>query len=277
VTITYSTGTQGGSNAYVVVTLETASAWSEVSEQVIAAVNEADETTVDVYIKDNTSLPGDALKAFAGKKVVVTIHNAGGSVWRIDCSQIGDNSKEIVFDLSYERLEATAEQLELLGCSVGYQIKFLSDAQVNAEVMIKLPLENARKSAALYQINRSGEKEPLQAVVVDDEGYAHYYLASVAKNMVYLIGIDVQEAVPAEVIVPETTPQEYGIPQPLSTMEYVVTGRNSSWGVNINQVTLFLVIGMVTVIAVVGGVMFALNKRKLKMGYIPDLDDDEEE
>ena len=185
--------------------------------------------------------------------------------------------KEIEFDLSYERLDATDKQLELMNCTVGYQIKFQSNAQVDAEVMIKLPVENARKSATFFQKKLFGDIEILQTVMVDDAGYAHFYLSSVDKKTVYLIGIDVPDVTPSEAIIPEPLYQEYNISQEVSEVEYVVTGRTSSWGMSINQVTLFLVIGMVTAIVIVGCVMYGLNKRKLRMGYVPDLDDDEDE
>ena len=293
ISVIYSNNTLDSIIAHVDVTLETASAWSEISEAVADVVRTADETTIDVYIKDSTALASDALKDLWGKKVVMTIHNASGSVWKIDFYQnetsteeesdgglIGrlvkkDKDTQTGYDLSYERLDATAEQLELLGCTVGYQIRFLSDAQVNAEVMIKLPLENARKNASLYQIKR-GDKELVQTVLVDDAGYAHFYLASVDQETEYLIGIDVQNVEQEAVIIPEVLHQDYGVTEQLSNMEYVVTGRTSSWGMTINQVTLYLVGGMLSAVIIIGVVMFMLNKRKLKMGYIPDIDDDEE-
>ena len=277
VTVKRSPNGDSSSSARVAVTLEFAKAWSEVNDYVVKIVDSVNETSMDIYIKDSSVLETNALKDFMGKKVIVTIRNATGSVWKIDCSRIEQSDKDISFDLSYERTDATEEQLELMGCTVGYQIKFLSDAQINAEVMIKLPLENARKNASLFQLDREGEKELLQTVVVDDAGYAHFYLASVDQKTVYLIGIDVQGVVPEEAIIPENLQQNYGVTEQLSTMEYVVTGRSSSWGMDIKQVTLILAGGMIFAAVVIGVVMFMLNKRKLKMGYIPDLDDDEDE
>jgi len=181
------------------------------------------------------------------------------------------------YDLSYERTDATEAQLELMGCTVGYQIRFTADAQVNAEVMIKLPAENARKNASLYQVKLGGDTELLQAVVVDDDGYAHFYLASVDRRTEYLIGIDVPAEGAAEAIIPEVLYQDYGVTGNLSDVEYVVTGRTSSWGLNINQVTWIMAGVLLSVVVIVGFVMFALNKRKLKMGYIPNLDEEDYE
>ena len=77
-----------------------------------------------------------------------------------------------------------------------------------------------------------------------------------------------------EAIVPENLYSEYGIREPIDTMEYVITGRKSSWGMNITQVT-WIMMGVLFVCVVgVGITMFLLNKRKLKRGYIPDLDEE---
>ena len=275
--ITYYSGGGSSTSAHVNVTLETGEAWKEVADEVLKTIEQVDSAMMDIYIKDNTTLPSGALDALAGKNVIVTIHNATGSVWKINCSQMGETDGKDSYNLSYERTNATEEQLELLGCAVGYQIRFAFDAQINAEVLIKLPLEHARKHASLYQVKFGGDKELLQTTVVDDAGYAHFYLASVERKTTYLIGIDVQEVAPEEAIIPEVLHQDYGVTEQLSHVEYVVTGRTSSWGMSLNQVTFILAVVMLTVVVIVGCVMYALNKRKLRMGYIPDLDEEDYE
>ena len=277
VTVTYSDTGPNSVTAHVVVTLETADGWREISDKVTQVVNYADSTTIDVYIKDSTTLAAGALADLVGKNVVITVHNATGSVWRIDCRTLGDSGAQETYDLSYERTDATEKQLELLGCAVGYQIRFISDARVDAEVMIKLPVEHARKHASLYQVKLGGDIEHLQTVVVDDTGYAHFYLASVERKTVYLIGIDVPAVESSEAIIPEVLFQDYGVTDNMSDTKYVVTGRTSSWGISLNQVTWIMVGAMASVVLIVGFIMFALNKRKLKMGYIPDLDEEDDE
>ena len=59
-------------------------------------------------------------------------------------------------------------------------------------------------------------------------------------------------------------------------VQYEITGRSSSWGMNLGQVMGILAAVMVGVIALVGFVMYSLNKRRLKQGYVPEWDDDEE-
>ena len=272
-TVTYSNNGQTSSVAHVNVTLKTATAWSEVAAKVVEIVDSVQATYINIYIKDSSTLEKGVFNDLLEKPVIITVHNVTGAIWKIDCRTLG---KDANHDLTYERIDATQEQLDSMGCTQGYQIKFLADAQVNAEVMIKLPLDTARRNASLYHKKLLGKQELLQTVVVDDAGYAHFYLAAVDRKTEYLIGIDVPQATEESAIIPEELYQNYGIEDPVSDVEYVVTGRTSSWGMSLNQVTLFLVIGMVTAIVVVGGVMFALNKRKLKNGYIPDLDDEDE-
>lgn len=276
VTVTYPTSGGSSSNAQVDVTLENNDGWNEVSDKVTEVAGSSDKTNVDVYIKDDSTLAGGALKDLAGTNSTVTVHNSTGSSWKIDCSTLDEKTAKNTFDLSYERTDATQEQLELMGCAVGYQIRFASNAQINAEVLIKLPVENARKNASLHQKKLGGDLEMLQTVVVDNDGYAHFYLASVERGTTYLIGINVPVVKAEEAIIPEVLHQEYGITDVAKT-EYVVTGRTSSWGLSFNQVTWIMIGGMVSVVTVVGVIMYMLNKRKLKMGYIPELDEEDYE
>ena len=58
-------------------------------------------------------------------------------------------------------------------------------------------------------------------------------------------------------------------------VQYEITGRKSSWGMNIGQVT-WIMVGVLTFCVVgVGSTMYLLNKRKLKNGYVPDISDED--
>ena len=48
-------------------------------------------------------------------------------------------------------------------------------------------------------------------------------------------------------------------------------------GINIGQLTWIIVGAMLFMAIAVGGVMFALNKRRLRMGYVPQYNDDEDD
>lgn len=258
--------------ADVTVTLENSEGWDEVSGSVTEVVDSAENTTIDIYIKDDSSLPVDALSDLTGKNATVTVYTAAGSAWKIDCTTLETSNG---CDLSYQRIDATEEQLTLMECSAGYQIVFASNAQVNAEVMIRLSVDNAYRTATLF-VNRD-DLELVQTVVVDTQGYAHFYLADVDKETVYLIGIDAPAADDTNAIIPDTLYSAFGISEMDGKPEYVITGRKSSWGMNIRQVT-WIMIGVLTCcVVVVGFVMYTLNKRKLAMGYVPDLDEEDYE
>ena len=80
-----------------------------------------------------------------------------------------------------------------------------------------------------------------------------------------------------EAIVPEVIQQAYGSPQFIEPIKYEITGRKSSWNMTFGQVTWIMAAVLVGCVVVVGFVMFALNKRKLSMGYVPDLDEEDYE
>lgn len=278
---TWNDGKQTSTDTNVDVVIENENGWEETTKVVGDAVNEnkknenASDVNVNIYLADETPISPDFFDAMADEDVHVGIVTENGSAWKIDCTTLDEKTAKDVYDLSYERADATAEQLELMGCAVGYQIRFASNAQVNAEVLIKLPIENARKNASLYHIKLGGDPELLQTVVVDNDGYAHFYLARVERGTQYLIGIDVQGLETEDAIVPEVLFLDFGVTDNLSDTEYVVTGRTSSWGLSFNQVTWIMVGSMLTVVVAVGLIMYALNKRKLKMGYIPELDEED--
>lgn len=257
----------------VTITLETAEGWNDVADSVAESVGKTDSASIEIYIKDQTILSDDSLSALAGKKADLTVHTAAGSSWRIDCAQL--KADHAGHDLSYDRVEATEEQLAAMTCYDGFQIRFLSDSEVNAEVMIRVGPQFAYRTATLF-FERGGLNK-VQTVLVDAQGYAHFYLANVDSTITYLVGIDVPNATVDNAIVPDTMYNQYGVSNMESSIKYEITGRKSSWNMDINQVTWIMVGALGFVVITVGIIMFMLNKRKLQMGYVPDLEDEDEE
>lgn len=106
------------------------------------------------------------------------------------------------------------------------------------------------------------------------DGYAHFYLASVAEDSEYYIALNMKEA-EGTAIVPEVVQTAYGKPEYVEPIKYEITGRKSSWGMTFNQVTWIMAGVLGGCVVIVGIVMFVLNKRKLRMGYVPEWDDEE--
>lgn len=263
----------GNGEVHVDVTLENGQGWDDVLDFIEKSGDSDSTVYLDVYVKDDSEVPEEILSALAGKNVVFKVHNASGSVWQTDCSTLETKKKNQKLFISHSILEADEKQLSMMGCGIGYQIKFSEDAEIDAEILIRLPIENAGRNATLFTV-KGKDAAKVQTVFVDSEGYAHFYLASVSKKTVYLIGIDV----PGEennAIIPQNMLAEYGNAEFTEPIKYEITGRTSSWGMNLGQVMSILAVVMVSVIVVVGAVMFFWNRQRLKNGYAPDLDEEE--
>ena len=142
--------------------------------------------------------------------------------------------------------------------------------------MIRLNQKLAFQRATLFQYNKNGW-ESIQTSIIDRDGYAHFYLAAVDEKTEYCIGMNAALPEDAQaLIVPEVLRPEYGNIENYQPIQYEITGRTSSWGMNLNQVMGILAAVMVTVIVVVGVVVYAWNKKRLKSGYVPGWDDEEE-
>lgn len=276
---------EGGTfTADLKITVENENGWEEAISAVVDSLNRiesdfsvdgvAPPAEVTVYVKNSDTVDQGFVDAMAGRDVNLTVTTQNGSDWKVDCSTLQQGGLESNLDFTYERSDAPQETVDELEGAVTYLLKFASSAKINAEVMVKLPRQYATQTAYLYQ-RIKGELEFLQAVVIDHNGYAHFYLGSVDSETEYIVGINVPNADTAEVIIPKELQAEYGITENIQPVEYVITGRTSSWGMTGGQVTWILAAVMAVSVIGIGVVMFALNKRKLKMGYVPDLDDEE--
>lgn len=276
ITVTYPDGNADGSTTEVQVdiTLENSDGWDEAQDALQDALENADSVAVDVYVKDDSAVDGEILNSLAGQDVTLTVHSPSGAEWEVDCSSLVTGELAGEYDITYQRTDASEDQLEMLGTDAGFEISFNGSAQINAEVLTKLPVDYARQTATLCQVEK-GQAVQLQSVVVDSQGYAHFYLGAVDEDTQYLVGINMTLDESQSVLVPEELHSEYGITGTAGGMEYVITGVSSSWNMNIGQVTGILAAVMVGSIIVIGVVMFMLNKRKLKNGYIPELDEEE--
>ena len=152
---------------------------------------------------------------------------------------------------------------EDLGGADGYRVSFNESTQIKSEVMIQLPAETAGNNAFLYQIEKNGSSTRLQAVEVDDNGAAHFYLASVDKDTTYVIGVNVPGEKTHDVIVSPDRATQNAI-QRLEQIQYVETGARTLHGVTLTQM-LLIVIGILVVVAVVVGVIMTMyHKAKMQ-------------
>lgn len=282
VTITTINGSnEDASGTTITATVQNDKGWSDVLEKVNSStIGGSSETVhVTVYLPNSETVPADVLNQVAGKNVSLNIQTKEGSSFTLDCTKLESSMKnDLVLNYTIVALEEEDVPEELKGCTV-YGLTFADKAQLSAELVIKLPGGHAYSTATLYQKKGIGSLEKLQSVVVDPYGNGHWYVSAVDKKTSYFIGINVPGATGAgeAPLIPENLEEEYQIYTDGNGNQYVVTGRSSSWGMELNQVMGILAGVMVGVVALVGVIMYIWNKSKTKYGHIPGLDDLDED
>ena len=269
------------------VTIEDPEGWKSATGAVLDSLKFLNEATsngatvesldVTVYMKKDEAPDGEFLQKLAGRDTKVTIVSPSGSSWKVDCSDSKPTDITGDCNYSYELSpsdEKVTEQLKTVDC---YQLTFEQSANVNAEVLIQLPQIPAHSNAYLYQVENDGSMTRLQATVVDQNGNAHFYLASVNKDTEYIVGVNVPGENADDAIIPDELLPQYGSAvDRLQKIDYVITGHESSWGLNAAQVT-WIMLGVLAVcIIIVGTVMAVWNQRRLKRGYVPDMSEYED-
>lgn len=284
-TSTLITGDQPATSTGITATVVTQEGWQQVADAIENAKKEQQGQSengvavgtidVNVYVSGTAEVPKDVLETVAGTQVDMTVQTESGAKYTVAGNTLKqtDVTEDLKLHYSVAYL-ATTEYKELSGVT-SYKLTFQNSSDLKTEVMLRFSEKLARKVASLYQVN--GRKlELLQSVVVDEEGYAHFYLASVDQDTDYRIGIDVPGIDRSTVIVPEGLHAEYGVTDVVFTSDmYVITGRKSSWGMNMTQVIIILMAVMVASAVAVGVVMFLRNKKKLAQGYVPDISEED--
>lgn len=281
---THPAGTSGGSfSAQIQVTVDSDSGWEDAKTDVEEALKDINDRVtntggtigkvdITVYVKGEETVDQSFADSLASRDVTVTVVTQTGSTWKFDCSAVDKQELPETYDLRYSLSVASEEICQQMNVKKAYLLRFASDAKINAELMILLAKDMARKNATLFQQDDRDGLVQHQTVKVDAEGYAHFYLGSVAGGTDYYIAIDIPGS-EEKAIIPDSLRGEYKV-EYAPPVEYVITGRTSSWGMEIGQVTWILAAVMLGTVVVVGGVMFSLNKRRLKQGYIPDVSEE---
>lgn len=283
---TQSSGTQDGSvTTDITVTINGQDGWDEASDLVDEALNntngslentviDSTQSQITIYVKDTDDIDAEFIDNLAGQDVTITVVTEDGYTWQFkgtDLESSDESARKKNYDLRYEVTPGTAELCEELGTQKCFVVKFLESTQINAEVMIRLDSSLSMQNATFFQHDK--ELTRIQSSVVDHDGYAHFYLASVSDKTEYYIAMNLPEA-HQEAIIPEALYEDYGKPEYVEPIKYEITGRKSSWGMNLGQVTWIMVGVLLAVVIAVGFTMYFLNRRKLKMGYVPDLDEE---
>ncbi len=278
VTTRTETDTNGNtSTPQINVTVENENGWQEATDLVQSEMENLPPDTsadVNVYIRGDTEIDSDFVESLAGKNTVISVVTSEGSAWRIDTAALDKENPTGQYSLAYS-LESGTQELNMeLGTASSFVLRFLSSAQVESEVLIQLGTIWARQEATLFQRTEEGLTQ-IQTVVVDQSGYAHFFLAAVNQGAEYFVAMNLFANAEQEAIVPDEILSSYGEGVRYEPVQYEITGVNSSWGMSFGQVSWILFGVMGGAVVLVGVIMFLWNKRRLAAGYIPDLDEED--
>lgn len=271
---------KGTYTADISLTVEQNKAWEYAinqTKQTLAYItdtyaNQADMagTTMTLYMKNDTVVSEDFLNEMAGREIKLIVVSSNGSTWKLNCNDLQESDPNAGAttgkDYSHKIEEASPEACEKLGTDHCYKLIFTDSVEKNAEVLVQLPPQGAVQSNAyLYQVEPNGTYTRLQAVKVDNNGNAHFYVASVNKDVEYVIGLNVPGESTDDVIIPDELLVQFG--SSLTRWEeipYIHMGRVSSWGMKGSQVTWILIGVLLGTTVLVGGIMLMWHKKKNK-------------
>lgn len=267
----------------ITVTVEGEDGWDEAadavedalknySDNVASGAGEAKPPQIDIYVKNTDTIDQEFVDNLAGRDLIVTITTQDGSVWKLNGMDLEKQFGSAIYNFGYSLTAGSRELCQELETETSYILNFHSAAVINAEVLITLNPSLAHQTATLI-LKNGKELTRIQTVVVDTQGKAHFFLGSVRDDMDYYIAMNLPSQ--GDVIIPNEMASAYGQPIRYDPIEYEITGRTSSWGMTIGQVTWIMIGVLFAVVVTVGFVMYTLNKRRLRMGYIPNLDEED--
>lgn len=282
----------GTYKADVTVTVENKDGWSDAQKTVQETLKEINDTysknttaesvDVKVYVKDDSAPNTAFVNEMAGRDVTMSVVTQNGSEWRVDCTEVTPSTKietdtqKVSYDFSYTVGTAPASWCEQLGTSACYSLSFKNIVQMKAEVLVQLPSVPAHTNAFLYRVEKDGTLTRLQAVVVDQNGKAHFYLSTVSSDTQYAVGLNVPDEKTDDVIIPDELMTQYGSAvDRLQKIDYVATAHESSWGMDAKQVTKIMIAVIVGCVVLIGVVMYVINKLRVINGYTPKYETEE--
>ncbi len=246
-------------------TVKDASGWEQAVSAITLAAVRNEDTLLDarIYLQEPV-LAGSDLAQLARKNAQITISTPSGSCWKM----VGTDVKKKDFEDRDYDLDFTVEKLTEndtgIKASTVYALRFQDEIVFNSRVGIPVMVADSRQYASLY--HRVGQELKLvQTVMVDTDARAWFALAAVDEETEYYVAINAEGIDADDVIIPDDLLVEYGGSTLMDAdgISYVLTGRQSSWGMNFGSVTMVLVGVLIGSAVVIGTVMYAMNRRKL--------------
>ncbi len=256
----------------VVITYENDQGLAEVLELLETELPTAQEgetlaqPQVTLYLGQGETLKKEILEVLIEKNAILTVYQDTPGYWQFDLSQSQEVTLKDEYTLGYTAVfdySYTTEQRALIdGCDV-YSIYFADDIDLPFTLAMYLASGLEKQTASLYYFQGEIVIEFVQKIIMDNSGYALFYLGDVTSQKEYFAVINLGDGVDA--VIPETILDEYGGDlEYTAPVEYEVTGASSSWGITIEEFTWLVAGGMVFVVLVVGIIMGTLNYLKIK-------------
>ena len=226
-------------------------------------VDVTEDTDVVIQLKNGNILKKDLLKAVAGKNITLTVVTTQGSKWFFDCRDItGKKFKD--WDLSYTMTlkgGLSSTEYNIFGLAKCYDLDFADDFAYDVNLYLPAGANMARKYAGLCITDKTIEN--LGSVIIDDNNMACFAFAAGSTGEGYVFAVDVQnETASQEAYIPQHLQGEYtGLVDENGT-RYVVTGRQSRWGIGIGEFTRYVVVFFIAVVIIVGSVTYVVIKQK---------------
>ena len=245
--------------------IKIAEAFGETSE-------EKEPANVTLYVTEVDVIPADYLEQLAEKNVVLNIITETGAQYIINCKDLKSPiTEDLGLVYSLERTDDVPETLN--GCVV-YKLVFKSSCAFPGTIKVQIPSEYSRQVASLYQIEN--ELLLIHSALVDNTGRVQWSINKVSDKVEYLIAINAPNVDSSNVLIPDALYGEYDVVNLYDGVQYEITGRKSSWNMGLGKVMAILAAVMVSAIGVIGFVMYFWNKQRLKAGYVPKWDDEDE-
>ena len=253
--------------------IEDEASWDAAADAVSDALSDINDSysinntsggaTLTIYTNDTSSVDEAFLKEMAGRDMVIEIVAPSGNTWRVDCGEIRSDDVTGSPNYSYTIDSATEESCDALGTDNVFNVNFSQSSSLKTELLVQLPSNSVGTNAFLYQVEEDGTHTRLQATAVDNNGNAHFYLATVDKDTQYVVGLNVPGESTDDVIIPNELSANYGAIQRLEKIEYVTTGVRAIEGFTLTHVILIVIGILVFTAIIIGTFMYFMNKKKL--------------
>lgn len=254
--------------------VENEEGWNEVytaieksKEEVgVSAQNEV-KSEVNVIAGNNSAtVPGATLSALAGKNTDLKIDSANGSIVSIDCTRLKEEKVETdkIYSLGYTVTvndSPSKKQTTTIGESKSYVVTFTESVQLDQSPSVYVGVEAAKNLATLYYESDSGLSK-MQTVVIDNSGYANFYISTTTNDSNYIVAVNVQGEKMSDAIVPPSLYKEFGITETFDDTLYVPTLVRLYKGMNIFEIILIVLGVVVGVSLIVGVVLFTVYRKK---------------